>query len=233
MSDVNKLDQYEFDNDNTVVWADPGSFAWAINKIFLGGKVSRASWSMLNKYMSLAPETGVRPYIIKTEDGVAYPWNPSPEELNEYLRASDWKSECMLSFDLNIGTIQYYNGNDPDNDKVQEWGYSIESEDRTYGVLTNLQSTIGVGSIVTFKLIEVPIGTFWGMELKVDTQNQPDLGIKNLEVIVNGSTYNLGSIGPITPPVNRFLYISDGAKQLGDLIKQNKGKTLFFCFNWK
>ncbi|PHM46517.1 hypothetical protein [Xenorhabdus miraniensis] len=144
----------------------------------------------------------------------------------------------MLSFDLNIGTIQFYNGGNPDYDKVQEWGRSAPGEDGTgtlpIGTLTNLQSTMGVGNILAFKLIEVPIGTFWGLQLEVDTQNQPYLGSKNLEIMANGSTYNLGSVSPHAPSLETyFLYVSDGAKQLGELLKHNLGNTLHFCFNWK
>ncbi|PHM57046.1 hypothetical protein Xsto_04123 [Xenorhabdus stockiae] len=139
---------------------------------------------------------------------------------------------AMLSFDLNIGTIQFYNGGNPDYDKVQEWGYSASS----IGTLTNLQSTMGVGNILAFQLIEVPIGTFWGLQLEVDTQNQPYLGSKKLEIMANGSTYNLGVVSPHVPYLETyFLYISNGAKQLGDFLKQNVGNTtpIHFCFNWK
>ncbi|WP_338882657.1 hypothetical protein [Xenorhabdus sp. TH1] len=68
------------------------------------------------------------------------------------------------------------------------------------------------------------------MQLQVDTQNQPDLHGKDLEVTVDNYTYHLGP----SPDSSIYLdYTSDGAKKLGDLLKQNLGKTLHFCFNWK
>ncbi|MDE9455505.1 hypothetical protein KKJ05_17430 [Xenorhabdus bovienii] len=105
--------------------------------------------------------------------------------------------------------------------------------------MTNLQSTIGVGSISEFYFSEVPIGSFYAIELTVDTENQPGLRSKSLEVTVNGSTYNLGSSPGSSQ--NFFLYdLSDATKQqqgdllkLSDLLKQNVANTLSFCFNWK
>ncbi|MBC8954666.1 hypothetical protein Xenpb_03439 [Xenorhabdus sp. PB62.4] len=133
----------------------------------------------------------------------------------------------MLSFDLKVGSVQYYNGGIPSQGKVQEWGYlttGAEGGVPPYGTLTHLQSTIGVGNILVFNLSEFPIGSFFSMELQVDAQNQPDLYSKNLEVTVDGSTYDLGSkatntIGSGFP--NVFDYDSDGAKQLGALLKQH------------
>ncbi|REF27184.1 hypothetical protein BDD26_1931 [Xenorhabdus cabanillasii] len=144
------------------------------------------------------------------------------------MLACDWtKMGCMLSFDLEIGTSKY--------GESQDWGYMTKAGDlspgeSTFGVLTNLQSTIGVGGISDFRLYESPIGTFENIGLRVDTQNQPDLGSKALEITANGSTYNLGTTAKSTTD---FVYASDGAKQLGDLLKQNVGNTLHFFFNWK
>ncbi|PHM65281.1 hypothetical protein Xekj_04289 [Xenorhabdus sp. KJ12.1] len=159
------------------------------------------------------------------------------------MMACDWElvkaeikpicpEDTMLSFDLKVGTSQYLYV----QQQAQDWGYLTEGVDKgenesTFGTLTNLQSTIGIGNILSFTLTENPIGTFYIIALQVDTQNQPNLGGKTLEVVVNGSTYNLGAYA--SNATNVFLYMSDGAKQLGDLLKQNVGKTLHFCFNWK
>ncbi|WP_446471106.1 Thoeris anti-defense Tad2 family protein [Xenorhabdus stockiae] len=234
MSDVNKPEKYKFEDDNVIVKAGPGSFAWAINLIFEGLKVYRAGWSIPKEYMSLSPDTGVEPYIIKTDkDGIEYPWKPSMEELKEYLIASDWKTACMLSFDLEIGTTVYPGGYPQPS---QDWGFSAVSGselmpgEANIGVLTNLYSTIGIGSADIFRYSEGPIGALGSLTLSVDNQNQPNLWSKMLEVTVNGSTYNVGTT---VSSQYYFQYDSDGAQKLGDFLKQNVGNTLFFCFNWK
>ncbi|CDH24949.1 Thoeris anti-defense Tad2 family protein [Xenorhabdus bovienii] len=254
MSEINKLDnkqcpfdpdQYKYNKkidievDNV---APTGSLPWALIQVYLGKEVHRSGWNAPIEHMRLTHKSEVG----NTDDGAAYieksdkggywsRWQPTQED----LMACDWSllklepkpDDCMLSFDLKIGTDQYQHG----DGVAQDWGYMTKAGDisvgeSTFGVLIDLQSIIGVGSISTFRLFENPIGTFDNILLEVDTQNQPDLGSKAFEVTANGSTYNLGSTSNSTTD---FGYTSDGAKQLGDLLKQNVGKTLHFCFNWK
>ncbi|MCC8367991.1 DUF2829 domain-containing protein [Xenorhabdus sp. PB61.4] len=249
MSDVNKLDDkqcpfdpdqykahvkvsYTIDND---IAAPVGSLPWALIQVYLGKVVGRSQWGV-NEYIRLSAKNDSKtPVHIEKHDQQSFPydWEPTPED----LMACDWELvkikpkpvECMLSFDLEVATDTYNNG------QSQDWGYltqgaNIGLGESLFGTLTNLQNTIGIGNILQFTLTEYPIGSFESIELQVDTQNQADLASKNLEVTVNGSTYNLG---PGSNSTTDFYYTSDGAKQLGDLLKQNVGKTLSFCFRWK
>ncbi|PHM56703.1 hypothetical protein Xsto_04139 [Xenorhabdus stockiae] len=245
MSDVNKLDstpcsfdpdQYKKKIDIEVDDVAPaGSFPWAIIQVYLKKLVRRSSW---NSNLYLIPEydnSGNLTYIQQSDaDGNPSTWVPEPKD----MLACDWELvkikpkpvECMLSFELEVGTSQYDNGD------VQDWGYllkggSLGAGEYPFGTLTNLHNTIGIGSILEFILSESPIGTFDFIQLQVDTQNQSGLENKALEVVVNGSTYNL--VASKNSLTTDFLYYSDGAKQLGDLLKQNVGKTLSFCLNWK
>ncbi|CDG21696.1 conserved protein of unknown function [Xenorhabdus poinarii G6] len=240
MSDVNKLDnkQCPFDlskyKSNDVV-APVGSVPWAIIQVYEGKAVGRTEWNSLAEYIHLSTKNdGSAPIYIEkhNKDGISEAWEPTPED----LMACDWAlvkievkpADCMLSFDLKVGTSQYDDG--------QDWGYltkdgHLSTDQSTFGTLTNLQSTIGIGNILTFYSEGTHDGVFGLIELQVDTQNQPDLWNKNLEVVVKGSTYNLGSSS--SHSTTDFEYTSDGAKQLGDLLTQNVDKTLYFCFNWK
>ncbi|MBD2812749.1 DUF2829 domain-containing protein [Xenorhabdus sp. Vera] len=242
MSEVNKLDdkkcsfapeQYQ-KNVKIDNIAPEGSFPWAIIQVYLNKPVSRSGWASNIYLFPKYDDSGDLIYIQWSDkDGNILPWAPKQED----MVACDWESvkieDSILSFDLTIGTVQYYNGGNPDYDKIKEWGYSAVSEGgdlSPYGTLTNLQSTIGGGNILGFCLRELPIGTFFDLELDFGIQIQPGLGNKSLEVTVNGSNYNLGSLSH--SPITRILYTSDGAKQLGDVLKQNVGKTLHFCFSW-
>ncbi|MBD2786301.1 DUF2829 domain-containing protein [Xenorhabdus sp. DI] len=243
MSEINKLDntacpfnpeQYKIDTLAAPVSTSP----WALIQVYLGNKVHRKDWDAPDEYIHLilgnsnddAPE-------IKKRDkhGVMTSWQPTQED----LMACDWsllKSEpkpdnCMLSFDLEIGTSKYYN-----NGNQQDWGYlthggDIGTGESTFGSLTNLQSTIGIGSVLVFILMEQPIGNFDWIKLQVDTQNQSDLPSKNLEITVDGSTYYIDSYK--NSSATDLLYDTGDAQKLGDLLKQNVGNKLHFCFNWK
>ncbi|MDE1494871.1 DUF2829 domain-containing protein [Xenorhabdus bovienii] len=215
--------------------APVGSLPWALIQVYLGKTINRSNWDTPNEYIQLtAKSDGGEPIHIEKHDkhGIPETWEPTPED----LMACDWELlpkvtpvECMLSFDLMIGTRQYNDGGG------QDWGYltrggHLGTGESTFGTLTNLQSTIGIGNILTFYSEGTPAGAFSLIELQVDTQNQPDLGSKSLEVEVNGSTYNLGpAIGSTTD----FNYSSGDAQKLGDLLEQNVRNTLHFCFNWK
>ncbi|MBD2812276.1 DUF2829 domain-containing protein [Xenorhabdus sp. Vera] len=250
MSEINKLDNTEcpFDPDQYKKKieiddiAPAGSFPWAMIKVYLGKQVSRNGWASSDEYIKLIPaSTGsdgknIPPQIWVTDKDNEQTWTPEQED----MVACDWelvKVACpegtMLSFDLEIGTSKYAYGQG--QGQGQDWGYltkegDISSGESTFGTLTHLQSTLGIGNILTFILIEEPIGSSGTIQLQVDTQNQPDLSSKNLEITVNGSTYPLGTYSSSTTD---FVYTSDGAKNLGDLLKQNVDKTLHLCFNWK
>ncbi|WP_038234888.1 hypothetical protein [Xenorhabdus szentirmaii] len=70
------------------------------------------------------------------------------------------------------------------------------------------------------------------IELTVNTQNQPDLPNKSLDVMVDGSIYHL-DFASYSNNGKIFRYNSADAKKLVDLLKQNVDKTLHFCSNWK
>ncbi|OKP00547.1 hypothetical protein Xedl_03293 [Xenorhabdus eapokensis] len=235
MSDVNKLDnkQCPFDPDqyktkvkiDNDIAAPESSFPWAIIKAYLGNKVYRSNWNFPVEYIRLAGIPDNDPYIEKHKPENTTSWNPTQED----LVACDWKVMCpddsMLSFDLKIGTscgIGWF----------QYWGCATEKTTSysPFGTLTNLQNTLGIRKMTYFGILEDPVGTFSDVALSFDTLGLSDLGNKNLEVIVNGSIYNLGLSFNDTDYIG---YQSDGAKLLGDLLKQNVGNTLSFCFNWK
>ncbi|MCC8366541.1 hypothetical protein J8V57_09635 [Xenorhabdus sp. PB61.4] len=225
MSDVNKPKQY--DNGDAIVMAGPGSFAWALGQMLSGGKIYRVGWILPKEVMYLNHGTK-QPFIEKrNKDGSLSPWKPSQKELYENMMALDWKTECMLSFDLNIAIGNFGNG--------EKWGYIAKGfnsgyDQPTFGTLTNFQNTLGIGNVISF--MYMVLASDIGIELRVDTQNQSDLVNKNLEVRVNGSTYNLG-IGSNEISITDFLYKSDDVQRLGELMKQSVGKTLHFCFNWQ
>ncbi|WP_426576852.1 DUF2829 domain-containing protein [Xenorhabdus stockiae] len=240
MSDVNKLDdkQCPFDPEQYKKKieiddiAPAGSFPWAMIKVYSGKQVHRKDWSAPDEYIYLVPGNGsdVAPEVkVRDKHGAVTSWQPTQDD----MMSCDWvllvikpkPVECMLSFDLEVGSIAYNNG----QGQEQDWGYVTKgrgsySDEYPFGTLTNLKNTIGIGNILAFTLAEFPIGTFSYIELEVDTENQPDLGNKTLEVAVNGSNYNLGSMSAGNP--TSLSYASDGAKQLGDLLKQNVGKTV-------
>ncbi|MDC9582948.1 DUF2829 domain-containing protein [Xenorhabdus sp. PR6a] len=249
MSEINKLDNtacpfnpehYKIEvitKVNHDLAAPTGSLPWALIQVYLGHQVRRNGWDSQIEYIKLIPgSTGsdgsnVLPQIEMTDKDGATSWQPTQED----LIACDWKlMDCMLSFDLKVGTTTY------DYGQSQAWGYLNESWDASlsespFGTLTNIQSTMGVGGIILFYLEEQPINNYWGVELQVTTQSQLNLPNKSLEVTVNGSTYHLGSsnLSPGSSTTTDFTYTADGAKQLGEILKQNVDKTLHFCFNWQ
>ncbi|MCC8365599.1 DUF2829 domain-containing protein [Xenorhabdus sp. PB61.4] len=124
MSDVNKLDnkqcpfdpeQYNIGDNNITVPAS--TFSWALSLVYLGKQVHRSGWNAPIEHIRLAYKSEVG----NTDDGVAYieksdkngywsRWVPTQED----LLACDWKllkssltDNCMLEFDLNIGTGAY------------------------------------------------------------------------------------------------------------------------------
>ncbi|OKP05664.1 hypothetical protein Xedl_00146 [Xenorhabdus eapokensis] len=231
MSDVNKLDdkQCPFDPEqyqvnvkvNDVV--PEGSFPWALIQVYVGKSARRKGWDAQVEYIKLLPDsTGNNglPQIEVVDKEGATSWQPTQED----MMACDWSPvDYMLSFDLKIGTQH--------GDYGTQWGYGANKYSGDFGTLTNLQNNLGIGEISTFALFEETIGTFNGLSLQFYTSLEVEL--KNLEVIVNGSIYNLGSPERDPAPLVIFNYFSDDARKLGDLLKQNVGNTLHFCFNWK
>ncbi|MGJ0639440.1 Thoeris anti-defense Tad2 family protein [Xenorhabdus bovienii] len=229
---------YKIDND---IAAPIGSLPWALIQVYTGKLVNRSVWNASNEYIQLtAKNDGSTPIHIEKHDQQSFPyaWEPTPED----LMACDWelvKSEtkpkpddCMLSFDLNIGTGRYYNANQQDWGYLTQGGGEFNYVGSTFGTLTKLQHTIGIGNILMFILNEAPIGTFWGIQLQADAPIPTNLLSKNLEVMADGSIYNLG-VATSNSIANEFYYQTGDGPKLGDLLKKNLGKTLHLCFNWK
>lgn len=86
---------------------EKGSFGWALNVLFSGGRVARAGWNGKGMFVywvrgstfqvnrdplmsALGEGTRVKylPHIdIKTSDGSCVPWNPSQADMH----ATDWE----------------------------------------------------------------------------------------------------------------------------------------------
>ncbi|CDG19502.1 Thoeris anti-defense Tad2 family protein [Xenorhabdus doucetiae] len=239
MSEINKLDnkQCSFDPDQYKKKIDVddvapiGSFPWAIIKLYLGQKVRRNSWASPYEHIKLTPSStgsdgkNIPPQIWVIDKDDEQIWVPEQED----MMACDWELAQMLSFDLKVGTgTNKYNN-------FQSWGYeNIGTDESPFGTLTNLQSTLGLGNIISEFLVaeEEPIGTFSYISLILrDLKILPNPQSNFLEVAVNGSIYNLGSSR--TGNYDDGQYTSRDAKALGEVLKQNVGNTLHFFFQWK
>ncbi|PHM73045.1 DUF2829 domain-containing protein [Xenorhabdus sp. KJ12.1] len=254
MSDVNKLDnkQCPFDPEQYKKKieiddiAPVGSFPWAMIKVYSGKQVHRKDWSAPDEYIYLVPGNGsdVAPEVkVRDKHGVVTSWQPTQDD----MMSCDWvllvikpkPVECMLSFDLEVETGQFDSGE-------QNYGYLADEEwgadgEKPFGDLTNFQNKT---DIKTFSLF-----VWWDTDSELDIrvssdktqdghQKMKELFGKNLTVTSNGVSYSLGQAtegSKIGEKDYEFVgqYKNNDAKQLGDLLKQNVGKTLFFCFNWK
>ncbi|MBD2785295.1 DUF2829 domain-containing protein [Xenorhabdus sp. DI] len=256
MSEINKLDntacpfnpeQYKKKVDVEIDGVPPiGSLPWALIQVYLGKVVSRSSWDASNEYIQLTTKSdGSAPVHIEKHDQQSFPydWEPTPED----LMACDWKllasvrpESTMLSFDLKIGTSKYRI--DQSQNQSQDWGY-LSQKDNTngesnFGILTNLQSNIGIENISKFILYEPNAGSFGSIILSFESNHPNILGLlnKNLQITVDGSTYNLralpdevdGSDGSYD-----IFYTVDDAQKLGSLLQNQVGNTLHFGFNWQ
>ncbi|MDE9447952.1 DUF2829 domain-containing protein [Xenorhabdus bovienii] len=251
MSDVNKPESQKvelkcpFNPDQYSLAAPIGSFPWALSQVFLGNKLHRSDWdSKIYIYLSDAAKNKPH-YIAKSGKYGDLPWVPEQED----LMACDWNllktgpkpDNCMLSFDLTIGTGKY-------SDSDPEYGYLADDEFKSgpahqgpFGTLTNLQNKTDITKFSLF---------IWdSIEQKILVRVSSDNGqagfhkmealfAKNFTVTVGSVAYPLGSAKD--HPLNgkqqyEFvgLYGNDDAKKLGALLKQNVDKTLHFCFNWK
>ncbi|MDE1476484.1 DUF2829 domain-containing protein [Xenorhabdus bovienii] len=250
MSDVNKLDnkQCPFDPDQykiDTLAAPVGTSPWALIQVYLGNKVHRKDWSAPDEYIHLVPGNGndVAPSIQKRDKhGMLTSWQPTQED----LMACDWNLlkpdpkpvECMLSFDLKVGTGLYFGTN--------QWGYladdEFKPEEGPFGKLTNLQNKTDITKFSLF--IFHDFNQFIYVRASSDNnqygyQKMVELFKKDLTVTADGVPYHLGSSKDLSDFNGKQPYEfaggfqTDGAKQLGDLLKQNVGKTLHFCFNWK
>ncbi|PHM25100.1 Thoeris anti-defense Tad2 family protein [Xenorhabdus innexi] len=245
MSDVNKLDdkQCPFDldkyknNDNDVV-APIGSLPWAIIQVYMGEVVVRSKWETSREYIGLTVKSPKSASHIEKHDkyGSSH-WQPTPDD----LMACDWELkpiEGMLSFDLKVGHASDnwgYLGDD-------EWANMGTEGILPFGTLTNLQNKTDINKFSLF---------IWGehnsdvlIRVSSDTNGEAyqkivDLFAKYLTVTVAGIPYHLGSSsGNYTlygQEAYEFTgqYIHRDARKLGDLLKQNVGKTLSFCFDWR
>ncbi|MDX7989249.1 DUF2829 domain-containing protein [Xenorhabdus sp. 12] len=253
MSEVNKLDdkqcpfdpdlyhykqQIDIEVDNV---APDGSLPWALMQVYVGKVLSRNQWNS-NEYIQLsAKNDGSEPIHIEKHDqqSFPFPWEPTPED----LMACDWKlvktEDCMLSFDLTVGTKEsdYFNNTG--------WGYIL-------GGMVGWPNTVGALNINENNTTDIAriTGFNWGknnifyinLSTKQDTESYQNIGLlfqnKELQVIVNNKSYNLGKAylghhengGPYD---YEFSYQNSEAQKLGDLLIQNVGKTLHFCLNWK
>ncbi|MCG3461519.1 DUF2829 domain-containing protein [Xenorhabdus bovienii] len=250
MSEVNKLDnkQCPFDPDQykiDTLAAPAGTSPWALIQVYLGNKVHRKDWSALDEYIHLVSGNGNDAPEIKKRDkhGVMTSWQPTQED----LMACDWelvKSEpkpedCMLSFDITVGTGKF-------NDGEQSWGYLADNEfesigESPFGTLANLQNKTEITKFLYFSLsIE------GGIQIIVSSDNNQEgyqkmvkLFARSLTVTVNDVLYHLGSAITIASLNGKgqyrygCQYDNADAHNLGTLLKQNVGKTLRFFFNWK
>ncbi|CDG21614.1 conserved protein of unknown function [Xenorhabdus poinarii G6] len=261
MSDVNKLDnkQFLFDPEqyrkNIAIdnIAPAGSFPWAIIKVYSGGQVYRKDWSASGEYIYLVAGDGndIAPEVkMRDKHGILISWQPAQDD----MMAHDWTllksvpktdngepkiDNGMLSFDLTIGTGKFDDGR-------QNWGYLADEEwtsigEYSFGDLTNFQNKTDIKEFSLF--------VWWAnhpeLDIRVSSdktqdgyQKMKELFGKNLTVTSNGVSYFLGQAteGNKTgqkPYEFVGMYTNTDSKQLGALLKQNVGKTVHFCFNWK
>ncbi|WP_446469435.1 DUF7823 domain-containing protein [Xenorhabdus stockiae] len=140
--------------------------------------------------------------------------------------------DCMLSFDLKIGTGDK-------GTESQSFGYQA-IQNSSFGELTKFQSTIiGIEDLSGFIYWDIFAGMVKGtrgIQLTINT-NRTNLLVGNLEVTVDGLTYYLGVDGGRSrgayPSGMDLSYLSGDSQKLCDLLKQNVGNTLHFCFNWR
>ncbi|WP_340609409.1 Thoeris anti-defense Tad2 family protein [Xenorhabdus bharatensis] len=254
MSDVNKLDdkqcpfdpyQYKKKVDVEIDGVPPiGSLPWALIQVYLGQVLHRNKWNTKEYIKISAKNDGSEPVHIEKHDqqNFPFPWQPTPED----LMACDWillpevkPVECMLFFDLEVGQGNYA-GIDPlygylADDELQDGG-----NQGPFGTLTNLQNK---KDIKKFSLFVFEVGA--RIDIRVSSsedqqgyQKMRELFGKSLTITVNDESYYLGSSDDndiFGKKQYEFAgeYANDDAKKLGDILKQNAGKTLSFCFNWK
>ncbi|CDG21615.1 conserved protein of unknown function [Xenorhabdus poinarii G6] len=249
MSDVNKLDnkqcpfdpeQYKekFEIDDI---APAGSFPWAMIKMYLGGQLYRKDWSASGEYIYFVAGDGdhIAPEVkMRDKHGILTSWQPTQDD----MMACDWIAmDCMLSFYLKIEVVRNY-GNSGYN-----WGYLADEElaflgENSFGDLTNFQTKTDIKEFSLF--------IWWdhvnAIDIRVSSdrtqdgyQKMKELFGKNLTVTSNGVSYSLGQIseGSQQNGAKQYefagSYANTDATKLGDLLKQNVGRAVHFCFNWK
>ncbi|MGJ0630182.1 Thoeris anti-defense Tad2 family protein [Xenorhabdus bovienii] len=237
-------DQYKID----AIAAPVGTSPWALIQVYLGHQVHRSDWDAPDEYIHLVPGNGndIAPSIQKRDKhGMLTSWQPTQED----LMACDWnllKSEtkpkpveCMLSFDLEVGTGKF-------SDSEQNWGYLADDElesgnEGPFGTLTNFQNKTDITKFSYFVWDDVDQDIF--IRVSSDNNNEGHqkmvaLFAKDLTVTAGGIPYHLGSSTDASLSGEgkyEFAgeYQNNDAPKLGDLLKQNVDKTLSFCFNWK
>ncbi|CAM3815174.1 Thoeris anti-defense Tad2 family protein [Xenorhabdus thuongxuanensis] len=221
----------KIDNDIT---APIGSSPWALIQVYLGKKVYRRNWSYPVEYIHLVSDSS--PLIEKREQDNITAWQPTPEDLT----ACDWElqGDPNLEFDLEVGKEMY-------NDS-QCFGYFNinSSSSSTYiGTLDLIKNNSDIKNITMFYFIEDVILSIHASSdnNQESCQKVVELFSKQLTVMVDDVHYFIGyggtnltsdehkcEFGPTTyqNPSNKNL------KKLGDLLKQNVGKTLRIRLVW-
>ncbi|MDC9614697.1 DUF2829 domain-containing protein [Xenorhabdus khoisanae] len=211
-------------------------------------------------YQSGAPGGGVEDTHIEIMHKPDHfeSWTPTQED----LIACDWKllkseepkpkpkPECpegtMVSFDLEIGKVV-------DDLEELDLGFLadhalVDVEVGPFGALTNLQNKTDIKKILQFTCAYIPSDADddpWVLDLRVSSDNNDEghkkmveLFKKTLTVTVDGVSYELKNQQEADEG-HEGLYDYDGMYQgadvpkLGVMMKQNVGKILRFCLNWK
>ncbi|PHM51429.1 Thoeris anti-defense Tad2 family protein [Xenorhabdus sp. KK7.4] len=230
-----KIKSIEF---NDSVGAPAGTFPWAIIQVYLNKPVRRSSWNANIYLIPKNDSSGHLIYIQESDtDGSPSPWVPESKD----MMACDWVlMDCMLSFDLNVEKGSYQN-------VELIYGYLADDEFESggnqgpFGTLTNLKNKTDITKFSYFVWDDEGKGIY----IRVSSDNNQEghqkmveLFDKILSVNVDGVLYHLGSAGEasiVGEGPYEFIgqYNNTDASKLGDLLKQNVGNTLFFCFNWK
>ncbi|CDL87866.1 Thoeris anti-defense Tad2 family protein [Xenorhabdus cabanillasii] len=253
MSEVNKLDnkkcpfdldQYQMKIDNL---APVGSTPWALIQVYSGNMAHRKDWSFPDEYIRLTTKSDDGAIHIEKRDKYGTErWQPTPGD----LMACDWNLlikpkpiDCMLEFDLTLGTSSYFNGS------AQDWGYmtdkgDLATDESTFGTLTTIKNNTVIANIFMFYWEEsVNDSSRTSLRLKVSSaqdnyNNMLNLIKKSLSITVDGVNYNVGEPSPSLFDENdndywyTAFYQSDEARKLGTILKQS-GQTKRFCLNWK
>ncbi|MDE1497232.1 DUF2829 domain-containing protein [Xenorhabdus bovienii] len=248
MSEVNKpenstdlkcpfdLDKYQMKIDNL---APEGSLPWAIIQVYMGKAVARSEWKTSDEYIKLTVKSpNSASHIEKHDKYSSSNWQPTSGDLMacdwELVKSESKPVECMLSFDLKIGTSKY------DESAGQDWGYltiggDFSAGESTFGTLTNLQNNIGIAKILMFYF---DTGNWVSLKVSSDQDSYKKVAKslkKNLHVTVDGVTYNLGASSLGEDNINYIYSISyngDNAQKLGAILKQTD-QTKTFCFSLK
>ncbi|WP_274540003.1 Thoeris anti-defense Tad2 family protein [Xenorhabdus ehlersii] len=201
-------------------------------QVYLGKKVYRRNWSYPVEYIHLVSDSS--PLIEKREQDNITAWQPTPEDLT----ACDWElqGDPNLEFDLEVGKEMY--------DDSQFFGYFNinSSSSSTYiGTLDLIKNNSDIKNITMFYFIE---DSKLSIQASSDNneesyQKMEELFSKKLTVMVDDVHYVLDYLqarhdNETTYVLSRVYdsHINKNLKKLGDLLKQNVGKTLRIRLVW-